>query len=429
MEIAILIGSAVTDTFLQMAPYLLFGLSIAGVLHVLFSPAFVYRMLGKRGIGSVVKAALIGVPLPLCSCGVLPMALSLRKSGASKGATVSFLISTPQTGVDSMIATYGMLGLPFAVFRPIAAFMMGIVGGLITEAFGTRMNAGATAEPQPNFSCTLCPVTSPHSHSLREKVHGMIRYAGFDFLDTISLHLVIGIIVAGLIAFLVPNDLFSKYLHNDFLSMLVMIVVGAPLYICATASIPIAAALMLKGASAGAAFVFLTVGPATNAAAILLIGHALGKRTATIYLMVIAGLSMIAGYALNFVVSLTHYALPMAALHHHHGHSAGPISLTLSGIFLLLLVLSLFRTNVKPWVIRLRRRLSGESASVAQTYCLTVSGMSCGKCARKVTNAALAVAGVSDVAVDLDTKTAKISGSADIDKVKIAIIGAGYGVT
>ena len=312
LEIIAGIGSAIQSVFLQMAPYLLFGMTLAGILHVLVSRHFVFKHLGEKGPWSVIKAAFIGVPLPLCSCGVLPLALSFRKSGASKGATTSFLISTPQTGIDSFIATYGMLGLPFALFRPLAALAMGIVGGMITDIFSSTEAPYTIPGNESSYSCTLCPATHIHRHSFKEKIFGMLKYALYEFPDDITVNLIVGFVVAGLISFFMPNNLFYRYLHNDFLSMLVMIIIGAPLYICATASIPIAAMLMFKGASAGAAFVFLTVGPATNAAAILLIAHALGKKIAGIYLLTIIIMSILAGSILNFVVSITKIAFPPA---------------------------------------------------------------------------------------------------------------------
>ncbi|MDE5959958.1 MAG: permease, partial [Muribaculaceae bacterium] len=106
----------------EMAPYLLLGFLFAGMLHAFLPASFYNRHLGRPGFWSVAKAAMFGVPLPLCSCGVIPTAMSMRRQGASRAATVSFLISTPQTGVDSILATGSLLGWPLALIRPIAAF-------------------------------------------------------------------------------------------------------------------------------------------------------------------------------------------------------------------------------------------------------------------------------------------------------------------
>ena len=428
MEIITGINSAVQTTFLLMAPYLLLGMLLAGMLHVLVSRSFVFNHLGKKGFWSVVKATLIGVPLPLCSCGVLPLAVSFRKSGASKGATTAFLISTPQTGIDSILATCGMLGLPFAIFRPIAAFVMGIVGGVIADIFSDGEEPHNVDGNDSSSGCALCPVTRLHKHSLMENISGMLKYALHDFPDDITIHLIIGIIIAGLISYFIPNDLFSRYLHNDFLAMLVMIVIGAPLYICATASIPIAAALMFKGASAGAAFVFLTVGPATNAASIILIAHALGKKIAGLYLLTIIIMSIIAGYILNFILSITKYSFPRIAHQHHHMKSVGFWTLSIGMFFLVVLMLSLYRTHLKPRILKIKNKLTMRDQAKSASYRLAISGMSCRKCSKKIRTAVLSVAGVSAVKIDLAAKTVMVEGSANIAEVREAIIRAGYGV-
>ena len=427
MHIITGIFAAIQTTFLLMAQYLLLGMLLAGMLHVLISRSFVFKHLGKRGFGSVVKAALIGVPLPLCSCGVLPLAVSFRKSGASKGATTAFLISTPQTGIDGILATAGMLGLPFAIFRPVAAFIMGIAGGIIADVFSSADGGLAAAGNGAPSGCSLCPVTHIHKHTVREKISGILKYALRDFPDDIAIHLVIGIVVAGLISYWIPDDLFSRYLRNDFLAMLVMIVIGAPLYICATASIPIAAVLMMKGASAGAAFVFLTVGPATNAAALILIAHALGKKIAGLYLLTIIVLSIAAGYALNFILSLTGSGMPMME-HHHHMEAIGVWTIAIGLFFLAVLILSLFRTHVMPFFFTARRALTSRAGVLSSTRRIAVEGMSCRKCAEKVRQAVLAVEGVSGVKIDLAAKTATVEGSAGIALVREAIVKAGYGV-
>jgi uncharacterized membrane protein YraQ (UPF0718 family) len=339
MSIVIELLGDIAGTFVAMAPYLLLGLTFAGILHVVFSRALIMRHLGAGSLGSVVKAALLGVPLPLCSCGVIPTALSLRKSRASEGATLSFLISTPQTGIDSIIATYGLLGPVFAVFRPFAALVMGIVGGLSANLFEPRGSAGETSSDGRGPDCTICPLERPHSHTPWERLRAMATYAYGEFLDDIALQLVVGIAISGAIAFAVPPAFFERAIGNELLAMGLMILGGIPLYVCATASIPIAAALMLKGLSPGAAFVFLAVGPATNAATITLIVNAMGKRIAAIYLGVIAACSIGAGFALNAVYELTGAApaLQAAVMHDEPGFW----KLAIAGVFAALLARSL----------------------------------------------------------------------------------------
>ncbi|MBD3317795.1 MAG: hypothetical protein GF344_18580, partial [Chitinivibrionales bacterium] len=223
--------SEIVSTFVEMAPYLMLGLTFAGILHILFKRSFVARHLGGGSIIDSLKAAVLGVPLPLCSCGVVPTAMSLRKSKASDGATVSFLISTPQTGIDSIIATYGILGPLIAVFRPLAAFVMGVTGGIITTALGGRTVRREPTESEPPETCGVCDASGGHAHTWGEKITAMIKYAYGEFLDDISVQLVVGIVISGLISWLLPPDFFVRYLDNELLAMLLMIVGGIPLYV------------------------------------------------------------------------------------------------------------------------------------------------------------------------------------------------------
>jgi uncharacterized protein len=340
-----LIIKEIQVVYFQMAPYLLFGLSVAGVLHVFFDRNFILRHLGKSDLASVVKAAILGVPIPLCSCGVIPTAVSLRKNGASKGATVSFLISTPQTGVDSVAATYGMMGPVFAIFRPLAAFLMGVVGGVFVNGLAKKDVCcdHEKSDVEAASNCKSCKVEAgikKETLSFTQKLRKFVYYAYFEFLDDISVNLVVGVVLAGLIAFVVPVDFFETYIKNEFLSMIIMIVAGIPLYICATASIPVAVALMMKGLSPGAAFVFLAVGPATNAATMTMIFKELGRHVFIIYISVIAVLSIVAGYALNYVFSLVGKYDVIAMLHVHDSESSIWM-LGLSWILLVLLIISL----------------------------------------------------------------------------------------
>jgi uncharacterized membrane protein YraQ (UPF0718 family)/copper chaperone CopZ len=426
METVTGILNAIYATFVEMAPYLLLGLTFAGLLHILFKQEFVARHLGGGGLAAVVKAAVLGVPLPLCSCGVVPTALSLRKSKASDGATVSFLISTPQTGVDSIVATYGLLGPVFAVFRPLAAFVMGIVGGAITTLLG-----GATAQQMSGRrsrkgapACVICFENGEHAHTVREKVVGMCKYAFGEFLDDISPQLVVGIAISGLISFFVPPDFFGRYVDNEFAAMALMIVGGIPLYVCATASIPIAAALMMKGLSPGAAFVFLAVGPATNAATVTLIASVMGKKIVAVYLSVISVLSVAAGLALNGVFALLGPNVePARQVHPHHEMGPGPFALVIAGLFAILLGLSLSR-RLFP---RLRTLASPQQRAAERSATgFPVDGMTCSKCAAHVREAILAVPGVESCRVHLAEKKALVTGTFAPDRVRKAIQDAGY---
>lgn len=417
-------------TFLEMAPYLLLGLAFAGMLHILFTKELVARHLGGNKISAIFKSALLGVPLPLCSCGVVPTALSLRKSHASDGATVSFLISTPQTGVDSIIATYGMLGPIFAVFRPIAAFIMGIAGGAVTNLFDTSSGTVSAEKNGLVSKCNLCIETVPHKHSFIEKIWGMARYGFGEFLDDISKQLVVGIIISGMISYFVPDDFFTRYIGNRFLEMLIMIVGGIPLYVCATASIPIAFALMLKGVSPGAAFVFLAVGPATNAATVTLIANVMGKKIVAVYLGVITFFSVIAGYIFNFIVD--YFYGGKIDIKHMEGHVHNEVSpsVIIGIIFLIMLILSFFRYFFPDTWNRLMVKRKGDQIAEArgETCTIGVEGMTCNKCVQHVTEGIQKVKGVADVQVSLKKKSAAVSGDFNIDEVKAAIKDAGYKV-
>lgn len=291
--------------------YILLGLLVSGLLKVFLNPRMVAHHLGRGRFSSVFKAALIGVPIPLCSCGVLPAALSLKKQGANNGATTSFMISTPESGVDSIAITYALLDPIMTIARPLVAFFTATVAGLAENLFGYRntMQAG-----KPELHCTVdgccdgidCPPeTHRNHHPFAHKVMAGFRYAFGEFWGDLAGWFFLGIVLAGLITALIPDDIFSRYLGSGFPAMLMMLAVGIPLYICATASTPIAAALILKGVSPGAALVFLLAGPATNIASLTVLVGVLGKRAAAIYLTAIAVCSVAFGLALDQVYAFS----------------------------------------------------------------------------------------------------------------------------
>jgi len=281
----------------DMSPYLLFGFLAAGMLSVFVSPEFVERHLGGGGIWPVVKAAIFGIPLPLCSCGVIPVTASLRRHGATRGAATAFLISTPQTGVDSILVTFSLLGPVFAVYRPIAALVTGILGGAIVSAVDSN---GQTS--QADVSCCHQCCCSGDSDS--SKIIRAIRYGFVTLARDIAKPLLVGLAIAGAISALVPPDFFAAYLGRGIGAMLVMMLVGIPVYVCATASVPVAVALLAAGISPGAVLVFLLTGPATNAAAITTIWKIMGKRTAVIYLATVAITALACGILLHYVFSM-----------------------------------------------------------------------------------------------------------------------------
>jgi len=280
-------------TIVEMSPYLLFGFFVAGALSVLVSQRLVERHLGGRGLWPLLKASLFGVPLPLCSCGVIPVSMSLHKHGASKGSTIAFLLSTPQTGVDSIFVTFSLLGPVFAIFRPVAAFVTGIVGGALVNFF-TR---GKKSEDEPAEKCTddCCNVEKKTNRIVKGLKYGFVTLP-----RDIGRPMLVGLAIAAAITAIKPNDLFAaELLGTGIFAMVVMMLFGIPIYVCATASVPVAAALIMKGLTPGAALVFLVTGPATNAAAFTTIWKVLGARTAIIYLLTVAVSALSAGLLLD----------------------------------------------------------------------------------------------------------------------------------
>ena len=292
-----------------MAPYLLFGFAVAGVLSVVVTPETVERHLGGRGFWPVFKAALVGVPLPLCSCGVIPVAASLRKHGSSRGATASFLLSTPQTGVDSILVTYSLLGPVMAVFRPFAAFLTGILGGLLTDGLTGSARNGIVPEAPPEKCTDAC---CGHGR----KAHPVVRAVRHGFVTLprdISGAMLVGMAVAGIISILIPDDFFAGRIGTGIGAIVFMMLLGIPIYVCATASVPIAAALIAKGVSPGAALAFLIAGPATNAATIAALWKMLGRRAMWIYLGTIAFSAVFCGVVLDRIFEVR--AMPHAHVH------------------------------------------------------------------------------------------------------------------
>lgn len=328
----------------EMSPYLLLGFLLAGLMHAFIPGRYYTRFLSKPTLGSVINAAIFGIPLPLCSCGVIPTAMSLRKEGASRGAVTSFLIATPQTGIDSIIATFSLMGVPFAVIRPIAALITAVLGGWMVNTFVSlrdrrahrEMAEGTIVKTEETETCTChchchenkaescCPEgdsddhhhhhhhsgehhhhsshhhSSHHHHSSSASCHchdrkipntiggkivEALRYAFLDMMSDIGKWLVIGLVVAGLITIYVPDEVFTIFKDNTMASMILVLIISIPMYLCATGSIPIAVVLMLKGLTPGAALVLLMAGPACNMASILVIRKGLGFRTLVIYIL------------------------------------------------------------------------------------------------------------------------------------------------
>ena len=341
----------------EMAPYLIFGFAIAGLLHVLIRKEQVQRLLGKPSLGAVFKACLIGVPMPLCSCSVIPVAAALHKSGASRGATAAFLSSTPQTGVDSMLATYSLMGGLFATVRVVVAFVSGIVTGFLIELFCNNRVEDNTppSSPASSLSPTLTPnpqstpseITSmsktPQVSALKPQVSSpqpsrlstALRYGFINLPADLAVALLVGLALAGLITTLLPPDLISGPISTGPLAFLLATVISLPLYICATASIPMAYALMAAGLSPGAALIFLIAGPATNTATVISLWKMLGHKATLIYLGSLIVIAWIAGWLLNSTLGTQTIEHSM----HQHAAMAPEFWQHVSGIVLILILL------------------------------------------------------------------------------------------
>ncbi|RLD36978.1 MAG: heavy metal-associated domain-containing protein, partial [Bacteroidetes bacterium] len=304
--------TALVELTTDMAPYLLLGFLFAGLLKVFLPPDMLTKYLGKSSFNSVLNASLLGIPLPLCSCGVLPAGISLYKNGASKGSSVSFLISTPQTGVDSILVTWSMLGLPFAIIRPIAALVTGLTGGLLTNRLEKK-------EVKKEVIQAKQESVKKQKYSLK----AVLEYAFVEMVADIAKWLVIGLLIAALISVLIPDNFFHEFQINGIVGMLIILIVSIPLYVCATSSVPIAAVLLLKGLSPGALLVFLMAGPATNAATMAVVGNNLGRKTLLIYLFSLITGAIFFGLLIDYFLPGSWF-LPLALMSGEHVHGFLP---------------------------------------------------------------------------------------------------------
>ncbi len=312
-----------------MAPYLIFGFLMAGIISTFLPTDWLERHLGGSGLWPITKASLLGVPLPLCSCSVIPVAVSLRSQGASTAATTSFLLSTPQTGVDSILVSYALLGPFFAIFRPLAALLTGIIGGACVLLFGKEQG-------QPPTHNTHKPHCCAHKKKIHRKfLHGL--YHGFIAIpQDIGIALFIGIVIAGTMTALVPPDLFAGYLGGGIIAIIIMMLMGVPLYVCATASVPIALGLIHAGASPGAAIAFLIAGPATNAATFTTIWKTMGMRTSIIYIATVMISALSCGLIIDsFFSTIANNILTLSA---HTNHTT-TIFHTVSAVLLIAIII------------------------------------------------------------------------------------------
>ena len=430
-----------------MSPYLLLGFGIAGLMHTFVPNRLYSRYLSGHNFRSVFYAAALGVPLPLCSCGVLPTAMSLRREGASKGATTSFLIATPQTGVDSIMATYSLMGLPFAIIRPLAALVTALLGGTLMNAF----DRNGKEELHTSAHVSETPMT------LKEKIIGALRYGYVDMMQDIGKWLVIGLIVAGLITVAVPDGFFATFAHRPLLGMLLVLACAVPMYLCATGSIPIAVALMLKGMTPGAALVLLMAGPAVNVASILVIRKVLGKRTLWLYLAAIVSGALAFALGIDYLLPREWFTESLATITAAcHTHTPW-FNILCTIVLLALLVNALVRrfvrkpaseacgcggachgnedachedtckeegccekgTDATEEVLPLHEEKPAEQVFI-------VTGMHCNHCRNSVLRIVGNLPGVDSVEVDLPSGRMSISGTADKESIIQAVDALGF---
>lgn len=399
---------------LEMAPYLLLGFLFSGIISVFIDDSLVYKQIGQKKFSSVMKSTLMGIPLPLCSCGVIPVAATLKDYGASKGATTSFLVSTPQTGLDSIFLTYGMLGPVFAIFRPIAAFISGLFCGLIVNTIDEEehLHSSQNSKIKKNIS------------SFTERLANGLKYGFLTLPEDIVVPLFQGLVIAACIGFFVPPDFIASYVSsNALLEYFVMLLVSLPLYVCATASIPIALVLYSKGISAGAIFIFLMAGPATNASSIAIIGNIMGKKILYIYMVLIAFSAVFFGVIFDLFFELNDNFLKSNP---HHMHE-NLFYIILTVLFGFIMANAYYSKRMKN-IPNIETPTNSEK-NYADSLDLIVNGMTCSHCKESVESSIKSIHSDAKTSIDLASGKVLIRGL-NLDEVTIRekIEGRGFTV-
>ena len=339
MEIIILYFENFFELLNAMAIYILIGIIFAGVLKQIIPDDFVSKHLGDGNFSSVLKASLLGIPMPLCSCSVIPFANSLKKEGASKGAVQSFLISTPITGADSIMATYGFFGWVFTIYRVVSSFIIAITAGILQNIIDNKFDKKKDENEKKNESpccCTSsCSSINDNKETIKKSfsIKEVFDYAFNTIFKDFAKPLLFGLLLGAIFTTFLPKEYASMVFENQFLSYGLILFISIPLYVCATASLPIAASLMMAGLSGGAAFIFLTAGPATNSVTMSVIYKSLGKSALIIYLSTIAILSLVFGYIFDSyfpTLDIINFV--------NHQEESSILNTIASGIMLLLMV-------------------------------------------------------------------------------------------
>lgn len=391
----------------KMTPYLLLGFLISGLMHEFVPASFFRRHLSQENYRSVLIATLIGIPLPLCSCGVIPTGIQMRREGASRGATVAFLVATPQIGVDSIIATYSLLGLPFAICRPLIALLTALGGGVVTARFG-----------KDEITVTRVAEDCQQYESFGKRIIKMLRYAFVEMIQNIGKWLIIGLAVGSLITVFVPDGLFAEMNVPSIITMLAVLVVAIPMYTCSMGSIPIAAAMILKGLSPGTALVLLVAGPAASIASIMVIGKSLGKKQMLFFLGSVVVGSLLGGIAID-ALPREWFTLPVS-----YGIGCcedSHTNLSLLEIISTTIFIILF---IYAFMFKFFQKKEETVAPGCTVY--RVEGMSCNHCKASVEKAASVLAGVKSAVADPTKNTLEIDGDVDETLLASAINGLGF---
>ncbi|MDX2414728.1 MAG: permease [Bacteroidales bacterium] len=399
----------------EMSPYLLLGFLFAGILYIVFPAETVRKYMGANRRGAVINASLLGIPLPLCSCGVIPTGISFYKNGASKGSTVSFLISTPQTGIDSILVTWSLLGLPFAIIRPFVALITGIAGGFLTNF----------TDPEKE-SDTLKSKSRELPDGFFPRLKEMFRYAFVEFLQDIAGWLIAGLMIAALMSVIIPDNFFAGITGSDLLEMLIILVAAIPVYICATASVPIAAVLMLKGLSPGAALVLLMAGPATNAATITMISRVMGRKALFSYLGSIIAGAMLFGIIINRFMPESWFT-NIAGMNMDHTHHLLPEWLLYSSAIILTLLI--INGYIQRWLHgrKLNKKSEHNTDIMSNIIKINVEGMTCNHCTSNVENGLSMLEGVDSASANLSNGEVNLEGNnIDMQLISRTVESLGY---
>jgi uncharacterized membrane protein YraQ (UPF0718 family)/copper chaperone CopZ len=397
IDILINVIKEIWDFTLIVSPWLILGFLFSGLIHAFIGERFIRRHLGGGGLSSVIKATLLGIPLPICSCGVIPLAAGLRNDGASKSATMAFLVSTPTTGIDSIFVTYAFLGTAFAIVRPISALVGGILVGMLIILLVKEKKEKRELESVPM-----------HAHSLKDRLKDGVNY-GFGALpEDVGKTIFWGILIGGALSALLPRDVSEAYLSNPFIAYPLMLAISVPLYVCAIGSVPVAAAMISKGLMPGAALAFLIAGSATNVVTIAFVVKKFGRKMLVIYLGSIVILALGFGILLDSLMS---------------GVVAQDI---------------LFKGREVPYVVQIfsvilfvglvgRGLFKGKRVSMQEAkYTFRVPDMNCKHCQSAVENALKGIPGIKSVEISLDERLVKVDGDVDEKTVTEQIKKAGF---